>query len=339
MRIYYLKQAVLSLFPSTLLILLSIPTFAWMEYYFSDFVMQAVVRVEGKEIKYYRNSISCHQLSLDNGFINENGVYTLKMDIFIVDAFTDQQFKGNSAAVIPLEDWLSDDLMQNIAAENNLSETAYIKKIGVNQYKIRWFSPLTEIDFCGHATLASAFVLFTELGLQSQVEFITRKVGSLKIVLNAENEIEMIFPNQKPEVVLTAPVQLLNGLSKEPIQVLKNRQAYFAVFGCEQDVLEVTYVSEELKQLAPLDVVVTSTSERYDFISRYFWPANGGDEDPVTGSIHSGLAPYWADSLGKSDLVAYQASKRGGVLKCSVSEEAVVICGKAVLYLKGKVYV
>ncbi|MDD9173486.1 PhzF family phenazine biosynthesis protein [Aliivibrio sp. S2TY2] len=263
----------------------------------------------------------------------------MEMDIFIVDAFTEQQFKGNSAAVIPVEDWLSDDLMQNIAAENNLSETAYIKKVGVNQYEIRWFSPLTEIDFCGHATLASAFVLFTEFGVQSQVEFITREVGSLNIILNAENEIEMIFPNQKPEVVLTAPVPLLNGLSKEPIQVLKNRQAYFAVFDSEQDVLEVTYVSEELKQLAPLDVVVTSTSESYDFISRYFWPANGGDEDPVTGSIHSGLAPYWADSLGKSDLVAYQASKRGGVLKCSVSEETVVICGKGVLYLKGKVYV
>lgn len=270
---------------------------------------------------------------------NANGVSTLKMDIFIVDAFTDQQFKGNSAAVIPVEKWPSDDLMQNIAAENNLSETAYVKAVGSNQYEIRWFSPMTEIDFCGHATLASAFVLFNELGVTHQIEFITREVGNLTVILNANNEIEMTFPNQKPEAVSLVPAQLLVGLSKQPVEVLKNRQAYFAVYENEHDVLEVTYVSEQLKQLAPLDVVVTSKSKDYDFISRYFWPANGGDEDPVTGSIHSGLAPYWADKLGKSDLVAYQASRRGGVLKCSVSGKSIVISGKGVLYLKGQVYV
>ena len=263
----------------------------------------------------------------------------MKMDIFIVDAFTEQQFKGNSAAVVPVEDWLSDELMQNIATENNLSETAYIKAVGANQYEIRWFSPLTEIDFCGHATLASAFVLFTEFGIENQIEFITRQVGSLNVILNAEKEIEMTFPNQKPEVVSVIPKQLLNGLSKAPIEVLKNRQAYFVVFDNEKDVLEVSYISEKLKQLAPLDVVVTAKSENYDFVSRYFWPANGGDEDPVTGSIHSGLAPYWAQKLGKSDLVAHQASQRGGILKCRVLDSAIVISGKGVLYLKGKVHV
>ncbi|SBO08342.1 putative isomerase YddE [Vibrio mediterranei] len=261
------------------------------------------------------------------------------MDIFVVDAFTDQQFKGNSAAVVPIEDWLPDELMQNIAVENNLSETAYIKNVGTNQYEIRWFSPLTEIDFCGHATLASAYVLFNEFGVENQIEFITKKVGNLNVILNAQNEIEMTFPNQKPEVVSTVPAELLNGLSDEPMEVLKNRQAYFAVFSSEQEVLDVTYVSEHLKQLAPLDVVVTAKSDKYDFVSRYFWPANGGDEDPVTGSIHSGLAPYWADKLDKVDLVAYQASRRGGVLKCRVSGGTVVLSGKGVLYLKGKINV
>ena len=261
------------------------------------------------------------------------------MDIFVVDAFTDQQFKGNSAAVVPIEDWLPDELMQNIAIENNLSETAYIKNVGTNQYEIRWFSPLTEIDFCGHATLASAYVLFNEFGVENQIEFITKEVGSLNVILNAQNEIEITFPNQKPEVVSTIPTQLLNGLSNEPIEVLKNRQAYFIVFASEQEVLDVTYVSEELKQLAPLDVVVTAKSDKYDFVSRYFWPANGGDEDPVTGSIHSGLAPYWADKLDKADLVAYQASKRGGVLKCRVSDRTVVLSGNGVIYLKGKINV
>ncbi len=273
------------------------------------------------------------------GRYKANGVHKLELDIFVVDAFTDQQFKGNSAAVVPVEDWLSDELMQNIAAENNLSETAYIKNVGANQYEIRWFSPLTEIDFCGHATLASAHVLFNELGVENQIEFITQKVGNLNVILNAQNEIEMVFPNQKPEVASTIPTQLLNGLSKEPIEVLKNRQAYFAVFANEQEVLDVSYISEQLKQLAPLDVVVTAKSDNYDFVSRYFWPANGGDEDPVTGSIHSGLAPYWADKLGKVDLLAYQASKRGGVLKCRVLERAIVISGKGVLYLKGKINV
>ncbi len=263
----------------------------------------------------------------------------MALDIFVVDAFTDQQFKGNSAAVVPVVEWLSDELMQSIAAENNLSETAYIKNVSPNQYEIRWFSPLTEIDFCGHATLASAYVLFNEFDVGNQITFITQEVGHLNVILTKQNEIEMTFPNQKPETVSAIPRQLLNGLSIEPIEVLKNRQAYFAILENEQAVLDVNYVSEQLKQLAPLDVVVTAKSNNYDFVSRYFWPANGGDEDPVTGSIHSGLAPYWADKLGKAELLAYQASQRGGVLKCCVSESTVVISGKGILYLKGKINV
>ncbi|MGV2988119.1 PhzF family phenazine biosynthesis protein [Vibrio sp. E150_011] len=263
----------------------------------------------------------------------------MEMDIFVVDAFTDQQFKGNSAAVIPVKTWPSDDLMQSIAAENNLSETAYIKSVGTNRYEIRWFSPLTEIDFCGHATLASAHVLFNEFSVKHDIEFITQKVGTLTVILNDNNEIEMTFPNQNPQAVESIPKQLLAGLSVKPLEVLKNRQAYFAVFPNERDVLDVTYVSEQLKQLAPLDIVVTARPHEYDFVSRYFWPANGGEEDPVTGSIHSGLAPYWAGKLGKSDLLAYQASQRGGILKCRVSERTVVVSGKGVLYLKGVINV
>ncbi|WP_173425037.1 PhzF family phenazine biosynthesis protein [Vibrio renipiscarius] len=265
----------------------------------------------------------------------------MEMDIFVVDAFTNQQFKGNSAAVIPVTIWPEAELMQNIAAENNLSETAFIKLIKENQYEIRWFSPLTEIDFCGHATLASAHVLFHELGVKTEIEFHTVKVGMLKVTLNTDNDIEMVFPVQTPEVITQPPQSLISGLSKEPTTILKNRQAYFAIFNNEQDVRKVTYKTEHLKELAPFDVVVTSLSESadYDFVSRYFWPANGGDEDPVTGSIHCGLAPYWGGILNKSELIAYQASKRGGVLKCVVKADNVVISGKAVLYLKGKITV
>jgi len=263
----------------------------------------------------------------------------VQLDIFIVDAFTEQQFKGNSAAVVPLEEWLSDELMQNIAAENNLSETAFIKHIGVNSYEIRWFSPLTEIDFCGHATLASAYVLFNELGVKEKITFFTREVGSLTVIQNTLSEIQMTFPNQKPTKLSSVPADLVDGLSKAPIDVLKNRQAYFAIYESEHDIATLSYNVERLKALAPLDVVVTAKSDKYDFVSRYFWPANGGEEDPVTGSIHSGLAPYWAEKLVKQDLLAFQASKRGGVLKCHVTEHAVTISGKGVLYLKGKIYI
>ena len=265
------------------------------------------------------------------------------LDIYIVDAFTREQFKGNSAAVVPLQQWLAPGIMQNIAAENNLSETAFIRALSTNKYEIRWFSPLTEIDFCGHATLAASYVIFQHMGGEGEIEFVTREVGSLFVKQHSDGRIEMSFPNQCPQVVEQVPEALLAGLSVKPIQVLKNRQAYFAVMASEHDVTSLSYHSEQLKQLAPFDVVVTArasaNANKYDFISRYFWPANGGDEDPVTGSIHAGLAPYWAEQLAKTELVAYQASHRGGILFCRISNDRVLVSGFAVLYLKGTAYI
>ncbi|WP_214000756.1 PhzF family phenazine biosynthesis protein [Arsukibacterium sp.] len=267
----------------------------------------------------------------------------MELAIFIVDAFTQQQFKGNAAAVVPLQQWLAPDVMQSIAAENNLSETAFIRSLSASQYEIRWFSPLTEIDFCGHATLAASYVIFKQLGGQGEIEFITSQVGSLFVNQHSDGRIEMSFPNQCPDVVEQVPATLLAGLSVTPIQVLQNRQAYFAVMATEQDVKNLSYNSEQLKLLAPFDVVVTAKANtdtyEYDFISRYFWPANGGDEDPVTGSIHAGLAPYWAKQLAKDELVAYQASARGGILFCNISNDRVLVSGFAVLYLKGTVFI
>nr|WP_321385190.1 PhzF family phenazine biosynthesis protein [uncultured Vibrio sp.] len=263
----------------------------------------------------------------------------MELDIYVVDAFTDAQFKGNSAAVVPVTEWLEPELMQNIAAENNLSETAFIKHISENQYEIRWFSPLTEIDFCGHATLASSKVLFDHLNVESTIEFHTLKVGKLSVVKNAQNKIEMTFPIRPPQPVSVIPKELIEGLSCKVERVLLSPQAYFVVLEHQQDVLDVQYQSEQLKQLAPYDVVVTANGSDYDFVSRYFWPANGGDEDPVTGSIHTGLAPFWAEELGKSSLVAYQASARGGILHCQVSDDSVKVSGEGVLYLKGKIFV
>ena len=259
----------------------------------------------------------------------------MKLKIYQIDAFADIVFKGNYAAVILLEEFLSSKLMQEIDTENNLSETAFIKNISNNTYDIRWFSPLTEIDFCGHATLASAFVLFEENSMLEEVEFIAKAVGSLKVSKEKDNYMKMIFPNRKPKEISSIPPFLLKGLSIVPNEVLLNEQAYFAIYKNEEDIYKIKANCEELKKLAPYDVVVTAEGSKYDFISRYFWPASGGEEDPVTGSIHTGLAPYWAEKLNKNDLKAYQASKRGGVLFCKVSRNNVVILGKAVKYLEG----
>jgi len=265
----------------------------------------------------------------------------MELEIFVVDAFTHEQFKGNSAAVVPLESWISDPLMQKIAAENNLSETAFIVKNSENSYHIRWFSPLTEIDFCGHATLATAFVLFNYCDVESEVAFTTNKVGSLLVKSQSDGKIAMNFPLQQPEPVPDVPESILEGLSIVPKEILKNRQAYFAVYHCQQEVEQVNYQSDILKKLAPFDVVVTAKGDDVDFVSRYFWPANGGDEDPVTGSIHTGLAPYWAQQLKLSKLRAYQASARGGMLDCDVDfgSNRVTIVGDGVLYLKGRIFV
>ena len=263
----------------------------------------------------------------------------MKLKIYQIDAFTNKVFTGNYAAVILLDEWIDTTLMQSIASENNLSETAFIKNTRNNIYEIRWFSPLIEIDFCGHATLASAFVLFEENDKLEEIEFLADAVGSLKVTKEENNYIKMVFPNRKPKELLDIPEALTKGLSIAPIEVLLNNQAYFAIYDNEEDIYNIEPNLEELKKLAPYDVVVTSKGIEYDFISRYFWPASGGVEDPVTGSIHTGLAPYWAEKLNKNELKAFQASKRGGHLLCAVSQENVVILGQAVKYLEGYIEV
>lgn len=263
----------------------------------------------------------------------------MKLEVKFIDAFTDTAFKGNPAAVVITEEWLSDELMQLIASENNLSETAFAVKYDDTSYNIRWFSPITEIDFCGHATLATAFVLFAQDDSVEELIFSAKAVGDLAVTRKEDSFIEMSFPIRMPEPVEQIPDDLINGLSIQPKEVWRNQQAYFAVYGSDADVLSVTQDKEYLKKLAPYDVVVTSASDQYDFVSRYFWPANGGDEDPVTGSIHAGLAPFWAERLNKHVLLAYQASQRGGHLSCHVKDHRVFISGQAVQYLEGVISV
>ena len=262
----------------------------------------------------------------------------MKLEINIVSAFTNVAFKGNPAAVIITQEWLSDELMQLIATENDLSETAFAVKQSDASYKIRWFSPAAEVDFCGHATLATAFVLFNQDKHLKEIIFSADAVGNLVVTPTDDGFIRMSFPNRKPIRVDGVPNDLANALSIRPQEVYSSEQAYFAVYENEEDVLAVTQDKEALINLAPLDVVVTAKSAKYDFISRYFWPTNDGDEDPVTGSIHAGLAPLWAEKLGKTTLAAFQASQRGGYLACQVKGDRVFVSGQAVQYVSGFIH-
>jgi len=279
----------------------------------------------------------------------------MRLDLYQVDAFTNQRFRGNAAAVVPLVSWLDDALMLQIAQENNLSETAFLVALAPGHYHIRWFSPLTEIDFCGHATLASAYVIFMLQPELPEIRFSTGAVGDLTVSRNAD-WLQMSFPKRLALPVAEIPPALIQGLGAAPLQVLRSDQAWFAIYADAATVASLTPDMTLLKQLGPWDVVVTApgagfvgetpavpanseAAQQYDFISRYFWPANGGDEDPVTGSIHAGLTPYWAGQLGKTQLLAYQASTRGGVLRLAISGERVLVSGQAVLYLKGEIEV
>lgn len=264
----------------------------------------------------------------------------MRLPIDIVDAFTRERFGGNPAAVVLLDTWLPAQRMQAIAAENNLSETAFVRREADGAFAIRWFSPLTEVAFCGHATLASAHVIARRGLAPFPITVHAAAVGELFIARCADGEgFEMSFPNLRPHVPDAVPEALLAGLSIVPQQVLRNRQAWIAVYADERQVRDVVPDLQRLKTLAPLDVAVTAPGERHDFTSRYFWPANGGTEDPVTGSIHAALAPYWAARLGRNELVALQASARSGLLRCRVDGERVHVAGNTVQYLQGHIEV
>lgn len=267
----------------------------------------------------------------------------MQLPIHVIDAFTSERFKGNQAAVVPLQAWLADTVLQAIAAENNLSETSFLVWSAERRaFEIRWFSPLKEIAFCGHATLASAFVLFEADPALRSITFWAAAVGNVTATREDGGRILMTFPRRDARPLEAAPAALLEGLTPVPTAYLVNQQAYVAVYESEAQVRAVKPDLERLKSLGPLDVVVTAPAEAgasHDFVSRYFWPANGGDEDPVTGSIHAALAPYWAARLGKSRLVGLQASQRTGTLFCEVTESSVEVAGHCARYLSGTITV
>lgn len=259
----------------------------------------------------------------------------MELDLYQVDAFSQSSFGGNPAAVCPLTEWLPDEVMQNIAAENNLAETAFFVKTS-SDYEIRWFTPTTEVDLCGHATLASAYVLFEQLNFSEAEITFHSKSGPLSVKRVAD-KLQLNFPNQKP-VPCDTPAGLIEAFGKAPVQTLKS-QDYIAVFDDEAFVKNVEPNLAVLKKLDLRGVLITSKSTDYDFVNRFFAPNYGIDEDPVTGSAFTKLIPYWAEQLGKTVLSAKQVSKRGGEVFCELQNDRVLISGHCCLYLVGKIFI
>ncbi len=261
----------------------------------------------------------------------------MKLQIFQADAFTDQLFGGNPAAVVPLKEWLPAPQMQKIAIENNLAETAFFIPQG-EDFELRWFTPEIEIDLCGHATLATAHILFTELGYDKDViHFHSSKAGTLSVT-RKDNLYTLDFPS-RPATSCSIPEGLLNAIGgKTPTEVLSSRDIML-VYDNEADILALKPNFADLAQLDLMGVIATAKGNHCDFVSRFFIPSAGINEDPVTGSAHCNLIPYWAEKLGKNKLHAFQVSERRGELWCELNGNRVFITGKAITYLKGEIFI
>jgi len=257
----------------------------------------------------------------------------VKLPIYQIDAFANQPFEGNPAAVVPLETWLSDGVMQSIAEENNLAETAFFVP-NDNGYDIRWFTPNMEVKLCGHATLASAFVLFNILGHEAEtVEF--KSLSGALSVSRCNELLALNFPSQVPEKC-EIQENMVKGLGLKPRESLRNED-FIAVFESEEEIASIVPDHNYLKRLDLRGVIVTSPSKEYDFVARFFAPKYGIPEDPVTGSAFTQLMPYWSKRLGKEQLNAKQISSRGGILSCELVGKRVLISGTAIKYLEGSI--
>jgi PhzF family phenazine biosynthesis protein len=259
----------------------------------------------------------------------------MKTSIYQVDAFTSEVFSGNPAAVCILESWINDNLLQSIASENNLSETAFLVR-NDDGFDLRWFTPVTEVALCGHATLASAFVLFTCRGWSEEaIRFHTMKSGQL-VVGKRDGLLEMDFPS-RPAHSIVSPSGLKEALGVTPIAVMGSVEDLLVVLESEKAVRELQPDFCALQRVESRGVMVTARGSQSDFVSRFFAPRFGISEDPVTGSAHCVLVPYWSRELHKKSLHALQVSRRGGELFCVDVGDRVKIAGRAVLYLEGTI--
>ncbi|QTN39798.1 PhzF family phenazine biosynthesis protein [Cryomorphaceae bacterium] len=261
----------------------------------------------------------------------------MELTLYQVDAFTDELFGGNPAAVCPLQEWLPDEVMQNIAAENNLAETAFYVPTG-RYFELRWFTPAVEVDLCGHATLATAHVLFEHEGFEGDtIVFQSPRSGELRVQKEGE-ELTLNFPADA-----IAPTALTDELKEcfniAPQAAIRGKTDVALVFESEDDILQL---APNLRHIARIDargMIATAPGKEVDFVCRFFGPQVGIDEDPVTGSAYTTLTPYWADRLGKNELSAAQRSRRGGQIRCTYLGDRIGISGRAVRYLKGSVFI
>jgi PhzF family phenazine biosynthesis protein len=261
----------------------------------------------------------------------------MTLNIYQVDAFASEVYKGNPAAIVPLQEWLPVEIMQSIAAENNLAETAFFVKEG-EQFHIRWFTPLDEVPLCGHATLASAYVIFNELGYDKDVITFTCKSGLLSVSQD-EGWVKLNFPAigvKEISVIESA----ISAFGITPVAAYASEGKY-VVFEYEssKDILNVKPNFNEMLKWDERAIIVTARGDDYDFVSRMFAPKIGVNEDPVTGSAHTRLIPFWSKKLNKEHMLAKQLSERGGVLKCKHLGDRVEMSGQAVLFLKGEIYI
>lgn len=258
-----------------------------------------------------------------------------ELTIYQIDAFTSELFGGNPAAVIPLEYWLPESTMQAIAQENNLSETAFFVPRG-GGFQLRWFTPAIEVDLCGHATLASAHALYAHLGFDApQIEFHTRS-GRLNVSRSSAGYI-MDFPADRISATEVPPA-LIEGLNQTPLEVYMGREDYLVVYETQADVANLSPDFSRLRALQGRGVIATAPGYEIDFVSRAFFPNAGIDEDPVTGSAHTTLTPYWAKRLDQTTLTARQISRRGGELQCTLKGDRVELAGSAVTYMQGTIF-
>lgn len=262
----------------------------------------------------------------------------MTLPLFQIDAFTDKVFGGNPAAVVPLDSWLPDEQMQHIALENNLSETVFIcgKE---NNYEIRWFTPAVEVALCGHATIATAHYLYNIAGLTGTITF-QSKSGPISV--NKLDEWYILnFPSMALEVVTDIPKELTDSLGIKPESVLKSSDDWQLVYTTQTEIEQLKPDFTKLQSFPARGIIVTAPAAEIgvDFVSRFFAPASGVNEDPVTGSAHTKLIPYWSARLNKNELVAKQLSQRGGVLKCTHQNDRVLIGGQAKLYMIGNIYI
>ncbi|RFS14082.1 PhzF family phenazine biosynthesis protein [Emticicia sp. C21] len=260
----------------------------------------------------------------------------MQLPIYQVDAFTNKLFGGNPAAIIPLKEWLPDSLMQKIALENNLSETAFFVPTDKG-FHIRWFTPTIEVALCGHATLATAYVVFNLMKYPSDTIIFDSQSGILKVRKDGKL-LELDFPVQNVAPI-EPPVGLIDGIGKRPEEIYQAGEDYLLVYNSQSDIENISPDFGVLKSVKARGVIVTSKarSKKLDFVCRFFAPAAGIDEDPVTGSAYTKLVPYWVEKLGKTAFEAEQISARKGSLHCVLAGNRVLIAGQGKLYLKGKI--